>query len=77
MRCAFSTAAVIAGDSAFIRMTAAISEPDQSDNYHFLKVMAYAFFQLKTTKYSNKNKIWKIEIIKKKTKTMNPETESE
>ncbi len=66
MRCAFPNAAVIAGEADFLWMTATISEPDQFDNYHFLKMTAYAFFQL----------IWKIKIITKR-KTMNPETKSE
>lgn len=46
MRCAFPIAAVIAGELDFIWMTATVSEPDQSYNYHSLKLMACAFFQL-------------------------------
>ena len=71
MRCTFPIAAVIAGELDFIWMTATVSEPDQSYNYHSLKLMACAFFQLH--QIVKKNKIWK-KIIKNR-KTMNSETE--
>lgn len=70
MRCAFPVAAVIAGEVDFIWKTSIISKPDQSDNYHFLELMAHAFFQLKGIavkkrqkgrKKQKKNEIWKKE----------------
>lgn len=64
MRCAFPAAAVIASEADFIRMTAAISEPDQSDNYHFFERWL-SFLSTERHQMVKKNKMWKIKITKK------------